>query len=200
MVSSVSKGEAGACGVLALEPMNPAPNLVMVGPMGAGKSCIGRRLAERFGLQFVDVDHAIVEHAGSGIPTIFQHSGEAGFREHERVVLGQVLAGTGQLVSTGGGAILDAGNRRLIRERGFVVYLSVGVETQLERLARDRGRPLLQRDDREQVLRELAQLRTPLYREVADLVLDTDRLSPGEATAQLVLRLAAQWQTSSTAA
>ncbi|MFT4248954.1 MAG: shikimate kinase [Pseudomonas sp.] len=162
--------------------------------MGAGKSCIGRRLAERFSLQFVDVDHAIVEHAGASIPSIFQHAGEAGFREHERTVLGQVLAGSGQLVSTGGGAILDVDNRRLIRERGFVVYLSVGVQTQLERLARDRGRPLLQRDDREQVLDELARLRTPLYREVADLVLDTDRLSPGEATAQLVLRLAARWQ------
>lgn len=177
-----------------MRAMNPAPNLVMVGPMGAGKSCIGRRLAERFGLRFVDVDHAIVEQAGASIPSIFEHSGEAGFREHERGVLGQVLAGAGQLVSTGGGAVLDADNRRLIRERGFVVYLSVGVPTQLERLARDRSRPLLQREDREQVLRELARLRAPLYREVADLVLDTDRLSPGEATAQLVLRLAAQWQ------
>ncbi|MEQ4576832.1 MAG: shikimate kinase, partial [Gammaproteobacteria bacterium] len=148
--------------------MNPAPNLVMVGPMGAGKSCIGRRLAERFGLQFVDVDQAIVEHAGASIPAIFDHSGEAGFREHERTVLARILAGDGQLVSTGGGAVLDADNRRRIRERGFVVYLSVGVETQLERLARDRSRPLLQRDDREQVLRDLAQVRAPLYREVAD--------------------------------
>lgn len=183
-----------------MRPMNPAPNLVMVGPMGAGKTCIGRRLAERFGVQFVDIDHAIVEHAGASIPSIFEHSGEAGFREHERAVLAQVLAGTGQLVSTGGGAVLDAENRRLIRERGFVIYLSVGVETQMERLARDRTRPLLQREDRGQVLHDLAVLRAPLYREVADLVLDTDWLSPGEATAQLVLRLAAQWQTSSTPA
>lgn len=177
--------------------MNPAPNLVMVGPMGAGKSCIGRRLAERFGLAFVDVDHAIVEHAGASIPDIFEHSGEAVFREHERAVLAGLLGGQGQLLSTGGGAVLDAGIRQLMRERGFVVYLRVSVEAQLERLARDRARPLLQREDREQVLRTLAEVRTPLYREVADLVLDTDHLSPGDATAQLVLKLAAQWQPSS---
>ena len=178
--------------------MNPASNLVMVGPMGAGKSCIGRRLAERFGLHFVDVDHAIVEHAGASIPTIFEHSGEAGFREHERQVLARILEGNGQLVSTGGGAVLEADNRRLIREHGFVVYLSVGVKTQLERLARDRGRPLLQRQDREQILYEMARLRAPLYREVADLILNTDRLSPSEATAQLVLRLATRWKIPST--
>ncbi|HBK47390.1 MAG TPA: shikimate kinase [Xanthomonadaceae bacterium] len=180
--------------------MNPAPNLVMVGPMGAGKSCIGRRLAERFGLEFVDVDHAIVEHAGASIASIFEHSGEATFREHERAVLEQLLLREGQLVSTGGGAILDADNRRRIRERGFVVYLRVSVAAQLERLARDRSRPLLQRDDREQVLHALARQRDPLYREVADIILDTDTLSPGDATAQLVLRLAARWQSQSTTA
>jgi shikimate kinase len=180
--------------------MNPAPNLVMVGPMGAGKSCIGRRVAERFGLDFVDIDHAIVAHAGASIPTIFELSGEAVFREHERTVLAQLLAGEGQLVSTGGGTVLDPGSRALIRQRGFVVYLSVSVEAQLERLARDRSRPLLQRDDREQVLHALAAHRDPLYREVADITLDTNRLSPGEATAHLVTRLAARWQVPSTAA
>ncbi|MEE7548255.1 shikimate kinase [Xanthomonas sp. Kuri4-1] len=180
--------------------MNPASNLVMVGPMGAGKSCIGRRLAERFGLRFVDVDHAIVEHAGASIPALFEHSGEAVFREHERQVLHRLLDQDHQLISTGGGAVLDADNRRRLRERGFVVYLHVGVQAQLERLARDRSRPLLQREDRVQVLHELARHRDPLYREVADLTLDTDHLSPGDATAQLVLRLAARWQILSTPA
>lgn len=180
--------------------MNPAPNLVLVGPMGAGKSCIGRRIAERFGLEFVDVDHAIVTHAGASIPEIFEHSGEAVFREHERTVLASLLAGEGQLVSTGGGAVLDAGNRMLIRQRGFVVHLSVNVDVQLERLARDRSRPLLQRPDREQVLHAMAAKREPLYREVADLVVDTNHLSPAEATAHLVTRLAARWQLPSTAA
>ncbi len=107
--------------------MNPAPNLILIGPMGAGKTCIGRRLAERFTLDFVDVDQAIVDAAGASIPTIFEHSGEAGFRSHEREALARVLEGRGQLVSTGGGAVLDPGNRALIAQRGFVVYLRVSV-------------------------------------------------------------------------
>ncbi|MCG8276122.1 shikimate kinase [Stenotrophomonas sp. NLF4-10] len=174
--------------------MNPAPNLILVGPMGAGKTSIGRRLAERFGLEFVDVDQAIVEDVGSGIPAIFENVGEHGFRAHEKRVLAALLERGGQLVSTGGGAVLDAGNRQRIRSRGFVVWLRVGVPAQLQRLQRDKCRPLLQREDREQVLRDMAALRDPLYRKVADLILDTDAHSPVEATAQLVVRVAAQWQ------
>ena len=98
------------------------------------------------------------------------------------------------MVSTGGGAVLDPGNRALIARRGFVVYLRVGVAAQLERLARDKGRPLLQRPDREQVLHDLAAQRDPLYRELADLTLDTDPYTAADATAQLVVKLATQWQ------
>ncbi|WP_312317945.1 shikimate kinase [Stenotrophomonas sp.] len=174
--------------------MNPAPNLILIGPMGAGKTCIGRRLAERFTLDFVDADQAIVDAAGASIATIFEHAGEAGFRQHEREVLHALLGGSGQLVSTGGGAVLDPDNRQAIARRGFVVYLRVSVAAQLERLARDRTRPLLQRPDREQVLQEMAALRDPLYQALADLTLDTDLYTPAEATAQLVLRLATQWQ------
>ena len=174
--------------------MNPAPNVILVGPMGAGKTCIGRRLAERFGLEFVDADQAIVDEVGSSIPAIFENVGEAGFRAHEKRVLARLLERGGQLVSTGGGAVLDADNRQRIRQRGFVVWLRVGVAAQLQRLQRDKTRPLLQREDREQVLEAMATLRDPLYREVADLVVDTDPYSPAEATAHLVVRLAAQWQ------
>lgn len=180
--------------VLASAPMNPAPNLILIGPMGAGKTCIGRRLAERFTLDFVDADQAIVDAAGASIATLFEHAGEAGFRQHERQVLQQLLAGHGQLVSTGGGAVLDPDNRAAIARRGFVVYLRVSVAAQLERLARDRTRPLLQRPDREQVLHDMARARDPLYQALADLTLDTDLYTPGEATAQLVLRLATHWQ------
>lgn len=174
--------------------MNPAPNLILIGPMGAGKTCIGRRLAERFTLEFVDVDQAIVDAAGASIPTLFEHGGEAGFRRHERQVLQQLLAGQGQLVSTGGGAVLDAGNREAIATRGFVVYLRVSVAAQLQRLARDKARPLLQRHDREQILHDLAMQRDPLYRQLADLTLDTDLHTAAEATSQLVVKLAARWQ------
>ncbi len=176
--------------------MNPAPNLILIGPMGAGKTCIGKRLAERFGLAFVDADQAIVDDVGSSIPAIFENVGEAGFRAHEKRVLAQLLGQTGQLVSTGGGAVLDADNRHHMGQRGFVVYLRVSVASQLSRLQRDKTRPLLQRDDREQVLEQMAALRDPLYRALADLTIDTDLYSPAEATAQLVVRLASQWQIS----
>ncbi|MFC6839394.1 shikimate kinase [Xanthomonas theicola] len=174
--------------------MNPAANLVLVGPMGAGKSVIGRRLAERFGLVFVDSDQAIVERTGASIASLFEHSGEAGFREHERAVLESVLVTPGHLISTGGGAVLDADSRREMRDHGFVVYLRISVASQLQRLHRDRSRPLLQRGDRERGLHDLQAVREPLYREVADLILDTDHLNPAEATAQLVVRLAAAWK------
>lgn len=180
--------------------MNPAPNLVLVGPMGAGKTSIGRRLAERFDLAFVDADQYIEQRTGATIAAIFEHVGEAGFRERERCALAELLAGEGQLVATGGGAVLDAENRRLMRERGFVVYLAAGLDSQLRRLGRDRTRPLLQRVDREQVLRDLAVQREPLYREVADLVMDTDGLTASDAAMRLGLQLADRWNADGVAA
>jgi len=180
--------------------MNPAPNLILVGPMGAGKTCIGRRLAERFGLHFVDADQAIVERSGAAITTLFEHVGEAGFREREKLTLEQLLMHGGQVLSTGGGAVLDAGSRQRMCQRGFVVYLRVSVDGQLKRLGRDRSRPLLQRGDREQVLRDLAVTRESLYQEVADMTLDTDGLSPSSAATRLASQLALSWQRSEHAA
>ena len=174
--------------------MNPAPNLVLVGPMGAGKTSIGRRLADRFGLQFVDADLHIEQRAGATITSIFDHVGEAGFRERERAALAELLGGGRQLVATGGGAVLDAENRRAMRERGFVVYLSAGLDAQMKRLQRDRSRPLLQRADREDVLRQMARHREPLYREVADMVMETDGLTAIDAASRLGMQLAGRWR------
>lgn len=176
--------------------MNPAPNLVMVGPMGAGKTSIGRRIAERFSLHFADVDHAVVQASNASIPALFEAIGEAGFRQRESAALAMLLAGQGQVVASGGGAVLSAGNRALMKARGFVIYLKVDVDTQLKRVARDRNRPLLLTGDRREVLTDLIRIREPLYQEVADLVLEADRLTPGEATAALVVRLAHEWQRS----
>ena len=174
--------------------MNPASNLILIGPMGSGKTCIGKRLAERFGLRAVDADRELELRAGARIAQIFEHEGEAGFRVRESAVLAELLSGDGLLLSTGGGAVLAADNRRLLRERGFVVHLQVSVEQQLERLALDRSRPLLARGDREQVLRELALARAPLYAETADLAFDTGAAGAAEAALGLAQRLDALWR------
>lgn len=173
--------------------MQQAPNLVLVGPMGSGKSSIGRRLATRLGLAFVDADREIEAEAGASIATIFECAGEAAFRAREHAVLARLLAGEGQVIASGGGAVLDARTRALLRGRGFVVHLHADVAQQLARLARDRSRPLLAGDDREQVLRRLAEARGPLYAEVADLRFDTAGLDPAAATARLGHLLEARW-------
>lgn len=175
--------------------MNPARHLVLVGPMGAGKTSIGRCLARRFGLPFIDSDHEVEARTGAAIPTIFACEGEAGFRERERAVLAGLLAATdAAVVATGGGAVLDPGNRRLIVANAFVVHLRADVPAQLARLARDRTRPLLAGGDREGTLRRLAEARDPLYAEVADLVFDTARLPAADAVRQLGMLLEARWQ------
>ena len=174
--------------------MNPAPNLALVGPMGSGKSSIGRRLAERAGLVFVDADRRIEQQAGADVPTIFDCEGESGFRNRERLLLADLLQREGQLVATGGGAVLDARTRELLRRRSFVVHLHADVDTQLQRLARDRQRPLLQRADRADALRELARIRGPLYDAVADLRFDTATLSPADAAVALARLLRERWE------
>jgi len=174
--------------------MHPAPNLVLVGPMGAGKSSIGRRLAARFGVVFVDVDHEIEVRTGAPIATIFECEGEVGFRARERAALVEILAGAGQVVATGGGAVLDPGNRALLRARGFVVHMHADVDAQLARLARDRTRPLLAGEDRADVLRRLAGERAPLYADAAHLRFDTGPHACNEAAAQLGHLVEAYWR------
>lgn len=177
--------------------MHCAPNLVLVGPMGAGKSSIGRRLAARFGLAFVDVDHEIEVRTGATIATIFDCEGEAGFRAREQAALAAVLQGTRQIVATGGGAVLDAENRRRMRARGFVVHMHADVETQLARLARDRARPLIAGDDRSDVLHRLAQVRAPLYAQAAHLRFDTGAYGCAEAAAALGHLVETHWRPAS---
>jgi shikimate kinase len=161
--------------------------------MGAGKSSVGRLLAARFGLRFVDADAQIEAAAGTTITQLFEHEGEAGFRARERDVLAALLAQEGLVLATGGGAVLAEENRALMRQHGFVVHLHAGVDAQLARLADDDSRPLLARPDRAQVLADLAAVRAPLYAEVADLSFDTTSLTTQEVTDALAHALTLQW-------
>jgi shikimate kinase len=174
--------------------MNPAPNLILIGPMGAGKTSIGRRLAERFGLRFVDLDRDIELDAGRSIPDLFANEGEAGFRLRERSRLAARLRESGLLIATGGGAVLDADNRRDMRSHGFVVHLHVSTDEQLTRLARDRSRPLLNTPDRAEVLQRLAAERAPLYAETADLRFEPGGLTLTDACGKLAVLLRDRWQ------
>lgn len=167
--------------------MNPERMLVLVGPMGAGKSSVGRVLALRRGVPFVDVDSEIERRAGTPITRIFERDGEAAFRTLEREVLAELLGGITGVIATGGGAVLDAGNRERMRARGYVVHLHAGVEAQLRRLQGDHTRPLLARPDRAAVLQAMATQRTALYRELAELSIDTDALD-ADAVASLIER------------
>ena len=179
--------------------MNPAPNLVLVGPMGAGKSSLARRLGSRLGLEFVDADRRLEQQAGASIALIFEHEGEAGFRSREERLLAQLLQGKGLAIATGGGAVLSAATRESLRARAFGVHVQVGVEQQLARLERDTVRPLLASGDRRETLRALAAVRDPLYAEVADLVFSSDGLSVDDAARRLAAALSRQWQRSEAA-
>lgn len=174
--------------------MNPAPNLVLVGPMGAGKTSIGKKLAERLGLVFVDCDHALEARTGATVPTIFELEGEPGFRAREAALIADVMQGRNQVVATGGGAVLDPANRLALGARGFVVYLQVSVTQQLDRLARDRSRPLLASGDKREKLEALATQRGPVYADLADLCFNADGLAVATAAERLHVQLASQWR------
>ena len=174
--------------------MNPAPNLVLVGPMGAGKSTVGKRLAKHFGLEFIDADQRLEALTGAPVPLIFECEGEAGFRQRESALIAELMQGHGQLVATGGGAVVSAENCRRLCERGFVVYLQVSVDQQLQRLARDRSRPLLAGNDKRGKLESLALARGPLYAGIADLTFDSDGLTAAVAAERLAPLVASRWR------
>ena len=149
-------------------------NLFLVGPMGVGKSTIGRQLAQHLDLTFKDSDREIEEHTGASISLIFELEGEAGFRKRERTMISKLTAENRLVLSTGGGVILDAENRTHLKSRGYVIYLHAELEELLSRLAPHRGtRPLLETENPKERLAGILEEREPLYREVADVVVET---------------------------
>jgi shikimate kinase len=167
-----------------------ADNVFLVGPMGSGKSAVGRQLAARLGLSFLDSDAEIEALTGVDIPYIFEKEGEAGFRVREREVLDALTARSGVVVATGGGAVLDAATRARLRSRGCVVYLRTSVNQQLARTRRSGHRPLLRNPDPLGTLERLMQVRGPLYEETADLVVETDSRKVKSVVDELERRLA----------
>lgn len=150
-------------------------NIFLVGLMGAGKTTVGRLLAKHLGKAFYDSDHEIERRTGVNIPLIFEIEGEPGFRTREAAVIKELVQLDNIVLATGGGAILNPGNREALAQRGKVVYLRANVDELWLRTRHDKNRPLLQTDDPQAKLRELFEKRDPLYREIADVIVDTSR-------------------------
>ncbi|MDX2313279.1 MAG: shikimate kinase AroK [Gammaproteobacteria bacterium] len=164
-------------------------NIFLVGPMGAGKSTVGRQLAKTLNMEFVDCDREIEDRTGVTIAVIFELEGEEGFRKRECAMIEQLTERDGIVLATGGGAVLGEENRSRLRTRGFAIYLNAPIELLLERTARDKQRPLLQTDDPRAKLTALAAEREPLYQQVADMVVKTDRRTARHVVKEIVRRL-----------
>lgn len=162
-------------------------NVFLVGPMGAGKSTVGKIVAEYLGLEFLDSDRLIEERTGADIAWIFDVEGEEGFRDREEAVMDELTARTGVVVATGGGAILRSENRKRLISRGTVIYLETPLSQQVERTSTNKRRPLLREGEPQEVLGRLQEERDPLYREVADLIFRADKRS-ARALAQEIVR------------
>ena len=161
------------------------PNVYLVGPMGSGKTTIGKRVASKLGLEFLDCDSILESRTGASVNLIFDVEGEEGFRERESALLRELSARRGCLIATGGGCILRPENRALMKRTGMVVYLRTSVAQQLKRLRLDKSRPLLQAPDRRERLEAMAEKRNPLYEEVADIVFPSQRRSIALAVERL---------------
>jgi shikimate kinase len=169
--------------------MKTPGSIFLTGPMGSGKSTIGRQLAKQLAMPFHDSDHEIERRTGVDIPLIFELEGETGFRKRETGVIDALTRLPGIVLATGGGAILDPENRERLGNRGTVIYLHTSVDQQLSRTSHDRNRPLLQTPDPRTTLEELLAIRDPLYREIADLVIETDGMRVRDVVREIVRKL-----------
>ena len=171
--------------------MDVPSNIFLVGPMGAGKSTIGRRLAAALDKEFVDADQALEERTGVDIPLIFEIEGEAGFRKRESDLLATLVMREGIVLATGGGVVLSAQNRTHLARRGLVIYLDAPIDLLVARVARDRHRPLMQTADPNATMREIMRIRDPLYRGSADIVVRSTHRSSRFALREILRRIEA---------
>jgi shikimate kinase len=175
--------------------MNEAPaqvaldRIFLIGPMGSGKTTVGRRLARRLGMDFLDLDLELQSRCGVEVAVIFDIEGESGFRQRESALLDELSQRDGLVLATGGGSVLSEDNRRMLTERGLVVYLQTSVDQQLKRLERDKQRPLLQAPDRRRRLSELAEQRNPIYEACAHLIIRSANIAPSAMAATVARRV-----------
>jgi len=169
--------------------MRQPQNIFLIGPMGAGKSAVGRQLAKLLHLSFVDSDDEIETRTGVDIPFIFEKEGEDGFRKREAKVIDDLSAMESVILATGGGAVVDPQNRSRLGARGFVVYLYTTVDQQLARTHKGRERPMLANGDSRKILEDLMAVRDPLYREIADLTVETDGRKVKAVASEILERL-----------
>lgn len=166
--------------------MSKPNRIFLIGPMGTGKTTVGKQLAAQLGMDFADSDAEIQNRTGVDIPTIFEYEGEDGFREREEQAIADLTLQDRQVLATGGGAVVRAGNRKNLSARGIVIYLKCTPEQQYERTYRDNKRPLIQTDDPLNSLRELMAAREPLYRETADYILSTEGRSASTVVREIL--------------
>ena len=171
----------------------PRSNVYLIGPMGSGKTTIGQRLARKLGLEFLDSDHELEAQTGASVSLIFDVEGEKGFRDRETRMLEDLTGRRGVLVATGGGAVMRKENRNLLGSSGLVIYLRTSVAQQLQRLRRDRSRPLLQTSDRKEKLTRLAEERNPLYEELADIVFPAQNRALDNVAGELADIVRSHW-------
>ena len=170
--------------------MKTPQNIYLVGPMGAGKSTVGRQLAKALNMDFVDCDREIESRTGVTISLIFELEGESGFRKREKKLLAELVQADGIVMATGGGVVLDETNRSLLIARGFTIYLRAPIDLLVQRTQKDRSRPLMQTtDDPDTLVRNLLETREPLYQQVADLVIKTNYRSAKHVVKDITRRL-----------
>ena len=164
-------------------------NIILIGPMGSGKSTIGSIIAKRLNREFKDSDHYIEERTGVDIARIFDVEGEQGFRDRETNALSDLLKSSNRVIATGGGSILRQENQKMLKRDGYIIFLDTSVNQQMQRLARDKKRPLLQTENPRQKLESLFEERRPIYLKLADLSIETDRRFARRLATDIIKRL-----------